>query len=155
MERYVLTEMNDENFARAVHQNYLLTGYNKDQYPGYCQWYYGKNIPRIIKGEGEMIFYLDGFIVTGLSVMKKTLEELKICTLLVNPDYREQGISPLLLEDSFDYLGTSKPVITIAEKNLDPFSKIIDAYGWEVTGTTNIYKSPEIIFNDKPKILRR
>lgn len=153
MQKFVLTEMNDENFAKAVCQIYLLTGYNKDQYPGYCQWYYGKNIPRILKGEGDIIFYLDGFIVAGLSVMKKTPDESKICTLLINPDYQKQGFSQPLLEETFDYLGTSKPVITIAENKLSVFSKIIDAYGWEVTGTTNIYKSPEIIFNDKPKIL--
>ena len=154
MEKYILSNMKDSNFSKASNEIYLLTDYNKFQYPGYYKWYYQKNIPRIIAGNGEAIFYLDGFQIVGLSMLKKTEDESKICTLLINEEYQKKGYSSLILEDSFKILGTDKPLITIPEKRLDEFSKIIQAYGWVASETTNSYYSPEVIFN-KPNVLNK
>ena len=146
--------MRDKNFSRAANEIYLLTDYNKLQYPEYYKWYYQTNIPRILDGEGEAIFYLDGFQIVGLSMLKRTADESKICTFLIDEEYRKKGYSKLILEDSYEFLGTEKPLITIPEKRLDEFSKIIEAYGWVPTETTDEYYSPEVIFND-PKVLKR
>lgn len=154
MEKYVLSTMRDKNFSRAVNEIYLLTDYNKLQYPEYYKWYYQTNIPRILDGEGEAIFYLDGFQIVGLSMLKRTDDEAKICTFFIDEEYRKRGYSSLLLEDSFGYLGTESPIITIPENRLDEFSKIIEAYGWVPTETTDKYYSPEVVFNS-PKVLSR
>ena len=154
MEKYVLSTMRDKNFSRAANEIYLLTDYNKLQYPEYYKWYYQTNIPRILDGEGEAIFYLDGFQIVGLSMLKKTDEEAKICTFFIDEEYRKRGYSSLLLEDSFGYLGTESPIITIPENRLDEFSKIIEAYGWVPTETTDKYYSPEVVFNSS-KVLSR
>ena len=154
MEKYVLSTMRDKNFSRAANEIYLLTDYNKLQYPEYYKWYYQTNIPRILDGEGEAIFYLDGFQIVGLSMLKRTADESKICTFLIDEEYRKKGYSKMILEDSYEFLGTEKPLITIPEKRLDEFSKIIEAYGWVPTETTDEYYSPEVIFND-PKVLKR
>lgn len=151
MEKYVLSTMRDKNFSRAANEIYLLTDYNKLQYPEYYKWYYQTNIPRILDGEGEAIFYLDGFQIIGLSMLKRTEDESKICTFLIDEEYRKKGYSKMILEDSYDYLGTEKPLITIPEKRLDEFSKIIEAYGWVPSETTDEYYSPEVIFNS-PKV---
>ena len=97
MEKFVLSKMRDKNFSKAVNELYLLTDYNKHQYPDYYQWYFRTNIPRIIEGSGEAIFYLDGFEIVGLSMLKRTTEEAKICTLLINEDYRKRGNSNIIL----------------------------------------------------------
>ena len=154
MEKYILSSMKNKNFSRAANEIYLLTDYNKLQYPEYFKWYYHTNIPRILDGEGEAIFYLDGFQIVGLSMLKRTEDESKICTFLIDEEYRKKGYSKMILEDSYDYLGTERPLITIPEKRLDEFSKIIEAYGWVPTETTDEYYSPEIVFND-PKVLKR
>ena len=154
MEKYILSGMKNKNFSRAANEIYLLTDYNKLQYPEYYKWYYQTNIPRILDGEGEAIFYLDGFQIVGLSMLKRTEDESKICTFLIDEEYRKKGYSKMILEDSYDYLGTERPLITIPEKRLDEFSKIIEAYGWVPTETTDEYYSPEIVFND-PKVLKR
>ena len=154
MEKYILSNMKDKNFAKAVLELYLLTDYNKLQYPNYYKWYYQKNIPRIIEGTGEAIFYLDGFQIVGLSILKKDEKESKICTFLVNEEYQKNGYSKILLEDSFKFLETDKPLITIPEKRLDEFSKIIVDYNWIVSSKTNEYYSPEVIFNDY-KVLKK
>lgn len=131
MEKFVLSEMKDKNFSKAVNEIYLLTDYNKLQYPDYYKWYYQKNLPRILDGHGEAIFYLDGFQVVGLAMLKRDSLESKICTLLIDEEYRKKGFSSLILEDSFKFLGTDKPLITIPQSRLDEFSKIINAYGWD------------------------
>lgn len=154
MEKYIISKMTNKNFSEAINRIYQLTDYNNLQYPEYCKWFYTKNIPRIFAGNGEMIFYLDGFQIVGLSILKKDEIEKKICTLLINEEYRKKGYSKLILEDSFDYLGTSKPLITIPEKRIEEFSNIIKAYDWIETSNTEEYLSKEIIFNER-KILTK
>ena len=146
MERYVLSQMSDKNFSKAVLAIYLQTTYNNDQYPEYLKWFYTVNLPRIFKEEGDIIFYLDGLEVVSLSTLKNS-DEKKICTLLVNEDYRKKGYSKQILEDSFEYLGTETPLITIPTKRLEEFDKIIDAYQWSESSRTDEYYSEEVIFN--------
>ena len=153
MEKYILSEMQDRNYAKAVNEIYLLTDYNKKQYPEYYKWYFGKTIPRVITGTGEILFYLDGFNVIGLTILKNTSDEKKLCTFMINEDYRKKGYSMLLLEDSFKILGTEKPLITIPKYRLDEFKKIIDVYGWQESYISGNYYSPEVVFNDKVKKL--
>ena len=153
MEKYILSQMSDKNFSKAVAAIYMQTAYNHDQYPGYLKWFYTVNLPRIFKGKGDIIFYLDGLEVVSLSTLKNS-DEKKICTLLINEDYRKKGYSKQILEDSFKYLVTETPLITIPTKRLDEFSKIIDAYHWKETDRTDEYYSEEVIFND-PKVLKK
>ena len=153
MEKYVLSKMSDKNFSKAVMAIYMQTAYNHSQYPGYLNWFYTVNLPRILAKKGEIIFYLDGLEVVSLATLKKT-DEKKICTLLVNEDYQKRGYSKQILEDSFDYLDTDKPLITIPTSRLDEFRGIISAYDWQETFRTNEYYSEEVIFNS-PKSLKK
>lgn len=146
MERYVLSQMSDKNFSKAVAAIYMQTAYNHEQYPEYLKWFYTVNLPRIFKGKGDIIFYLDGLEIVSLSTLKNT-DEKKICTLLVNEDYQKRGYSKQILEDSFEYLGTETPLITIPTKRLEEFDKIIDAYQWSESSRTDEYYSEEVIFN--------
>ena len=154
MEKFVLSEMTDKNFSKAVNEIYLLTDYNKSQYPEYYKWFFSKNIPRVINKTGEIIFYLDGFEIVGISVLKNDLEK-KLCTFMVNPEYRKKGYSKLLLEDSFEYLKTEKPIITIPEFRLDEFSSIINEYEWEKSSVINNYFSKEVEFNGEKKLVKK
>ena len=145
--------MKDENFSKAVNDIYLLTDHNKKQYPDYYKWFFSKNIPRVINGTGDIIFYLDETEIVGVSILKNENEK-KICTFMINPKYRKKGNSKILLEDSFEYLKTEKPVITIPEFRLDEFASIIKAYNWNETSTIDNYFSKEIEFNGPKKLVR-
>ena len=154
MEKYILSQMNRKNFSKATNEIYLLTDYNHSQYPEYLKWYYSKNIPRVLNGTGEIIFYLDGLTVAGLTILKKDSDEAKICTLMLSEEYRKKGYSKELLESSFEFLGTDKPLITIPSKRIEEFQGIISTYDWCESLKTDIYLSEEIIFN-APKQLKR
>lgn len=148
MEKYVLSKMSDKNFAKAVCMIFLQTSYNNLQYPEYRKWFYTVNLPRIIDGGGDVIFHSDGLEIVNLAVLKNT-DEKKICTLLVNEDYRKKGYGREILEDAFEYLGTEKPLITIPEKRLLEFSSFVEDYDWNNTGESDKYFSKELIFNGK------
>ena len=154
MEKYLLSSMENKNFSKAVNEIYLATDYNHYQYPDYYKWYYGKTIPRIFDQTGEIIFYLDGLTIAGLAILKKDLEESKICTLMMVEEYRKKGYSKALLESAFEYLGTTQPLITIPTKRLDEFSKIIQAYDWKESMWTDQYFSEEVIFNNPKKRIK-
>ena len=149
MEKYILSKMNSKNFSKAVNEIYLLTDYNHKQYQDYLKWYYSKSIPRVLNGTGEIVFYLDGLMIAGVAILKKDKIESKICTLMLNKNYRKKGYSKELLESSFKYLGTDKPLITIPSNRLDEFQSIINAYNWKESCKTDIYLSEEVVFNDK------
>ncbi len=154
MEKFVLSEMHNKNFSKAVNEIYLLTDYNKSQYPDYYKWYFSKSIPRVLNGTGDIIFYLDGLEIVGISILKNNTEK-KLCTFMINSEYRKKGYSKLLLEDSFEYLKTDKPVITIPEFRLDEFSSIINAYAWEKSSIIDNYFSKEIEFNGEKKLIKK
>lgn len=154
MEKYILSQMNRKNFSKATNEIYQLTDYNHKQYPEYLKWYYSKNIPRVLNGSGEIIFYLDGLTVAGLAILKKDIDEAKICTLMISEEYRKKGYSKELLESSFEFLGTDKPLITIPSNRIEEFQGIISTYDWYESLKTDIYLSEEIIFN-APKLLKR
>lgn len=147
MEKFYLSEMQRKNFSKATNEIYLATDYNHEQYPNYDKWYYTKTIPRVMTKHGEIVFYLDGFMLVGLAILKKEIEEKKICTFMILEEYRKKGYSKFLLEESFKYLQTDKPVITIPTKRLDEFSSIINAYDWQETAKTDEYNTEEIVFN--------
>lgn len=154
MEKFILSEMKDKNFSKAVNEIYLLTDYNKNQYPEYYKWFFSKNIPRVINGTGDIIFYLDGLEVAGISILKNDFEK-KLCTFMVHPEYRKKGQAKILLEDSFSYLKTEKPVITIPEFRLDEFSSIINAYDWKESSIIDNYFSKEIEFNGPKQLIKK
>lgn len=147
MEKFLLSKMERTNFSKAVNEIYLTTDYNHKQYQEYCKWFFQKSIPRIFTKTGEVIFFLDGLNIVGLSILKKDVNEKKICTLLISEDFQKKGYGKLLLESSFDFLGTSKPLITIPAYSVDKFSSFITAYDWSESLRTNEYLSEEIIFN--------
>ena len=67
--------------------------------------------------------------------------------MLVDEPYRNQKLGSQLLEKSFEYLNTDKPVITIPEANRKQFDYFIKKYGWKENEIIDDYYSPEIVFN--------
>lgn len=136
---------NRKEFSKVIADCYSITDWISKDYPEHCAHFYGKYVPGLFSGSREIIACrIDGKIV-AVAFLKKALEptalgpnghsemERKISTLFVDPKYRKNGIACELLRHSFDWLGTTKPLATIAEYKLDQFAGIIEKYGWEET----------------------
>ena len=126
---------NHRLFGKYAHAAYSVTDFICKDYPKHFEWYWTKQIPRVFNGTGEIIVCTIGSNVAGVAFLKKDAEECKICTLLVVEAYRGKHIATQLLERSFEYLGTTKPLITIADYKLSMFEHVIQKYGWELTQT--------------------
>lgn len=141
----------EEKFLKIADEIYLLTEQLDKNYPGYKNWFYNKQIKGCVDLNRNIIFVRnDESKIIGISSLKKTSEEKKICTLFILEPYRNRGIKNLLLKESFLYLETEKPLITISEENLNTFQKTIEEYNWELKETVeDIYKkgSREFCFN--------
>lgn len=146
---------NGENkkFAKLIAEGYMMTDWICKDYPLHCEHYFTKYVPGIYDGEREIIACYVGDKIAGIAVLKKDATERKVSTLCVKEEYRKLGIATKLLERSFTWLGTTKPLVTIADYKLNQFSGIIQKYGWEQTqvlenGFYNDH-SKEYVFNGK------
>ena len=85
-----------------------------------------------------------------MACLKKDNKERKICTLYVSDKCRGLGIGTSIIEESINWLGTTKPLITLADYKLEMFKPIIDKYDWELTEiVSGLYndRSKELCFN--------
>lgn len=139
-------------FIDLISKSYLITDFICEDYPNHFKWYWEKTVPDIFTGKREVISCIVDNNVVATSILKND-DEKKICTFLVLDEYRRRGIATKLFELSFDYLGTTKPLASIADYKLDMFHKIINKYNWEQTEVlpkgfyNNDYE--EIVFNGK------
>lgn len=148
-----LSEDKKEELIKIVDEIYQMTQPLNDIYPNYNTWFFNKQIKGCYTPDRNIIFARDKKCkIVGISSLKKDDKEKKICTLFVDDKYRRRGIGSLLLDESFKFLETTKPFITITEDKLYMFAKLIEKYDWQLTETAyDIYSKGvrEFCFNGK------
>lgn len=122
-------------------------------YPEFYNWYKNKVLPAMFSSNNREIILIlkDVNILLGFAILKKTATEKKICTLFVYPNYRNNGIGKQLFEESFNYLGTRLPLLTISSTNISTLIPFIKKYNFILTSKiSNKYKKRifEYIYND-------
>lgn len=123
----------NKQFAKLVADSYAITDWICDDYPLHCDHFFSKYVPGIFDGEREIIScYVNGKIA-ATAILKKDATERKISTIYVKDEYQKRGIATALLEKCFEWLGTTKPLITFADYKVPQFEGIIKKYGWKLT----------------------
>ena len=155
MRIYILSSFinNHKRFIELAQSAYSITEHLCKDYPKYFEWYWSKEIPRVFYGTGEIVICTINSIIVGVTFLKKDDVERKICTFFVHEDYHGKHISSKMLEYAFKYLGTTKPLITIADYKLPMFEPIIKKYNWKLNQTMRkgYYNnnSQELVYNGK------
>lgn len=148
---YLSKLLNAPSFKRLADELYDLTDWICDDYPYHFDHYYNKYLPGLKDGSREIIGCYIGKRPVGVIILKRTDEEDKICTLFVEDEYRGKGVASLLIKHGMRFLGTTTPVITIADYKVPQFEGIIKKYGWRHTETLEkgYYndRSTEWVFN--------
>lgn len=123
-----------------------------DTYPGHAQWFNDKFMPGLRNNDGRAYcFAVSGPRLTGVSLLKNTADEKKICCLFVSPDCRRMGVASKLMQDSIAMLRTQKPLITISNNNLEQLQPLINRFGFELSRTqAGAYRSDlvEYFYNE-------
>lgn len=108
-----------------------------NDYPGILEWYIKKVRYEIENKDNvrEIILAFVNQSIAGIAILKNDGVEKKICTIRIREKYRNKGIGTKLFEESFKWLGTRTPLITISETNKNAFNKIIKKYKFKETGS--------------------
>lgn len=155
MKIYTLSSLisNHQLFGKFAQAAYSVTDFICKDYPKYFEWYWTKEIPRVFNGTGEVIICIINKKVAGVAFLKKTATESKLCTFFVVENYRGKHVSTKMLKHAFKYLGTTKPLVSIADYKIPMFKSIIKKYNWELTQTIDkgYYNntSRELVYNGK------
>ena len=146
LKSYIGKISNDE-FMELATKIYEITDFICADYPKHKEWYFKKQLPRILTPNGEVLFVRENDEVIAMACLKKDDEEQKICTLYVSDECRGKKIGTTIIEESMRFLETTKPLITLADYKLPMFEPIIKKYDWELTEVV------EGLYNDKYKEL--
>lgn len=134
-------------------QMYQIIDTVATDYPFRKDWYYGKQIEGIPQNERDILFVRNPETfrqIVGLACLKRTEEEQKICHLYVSDQHRGKGIGSALMDRALTWLGTTEPLMTIAEDKLPQFLPFAQKYGWHIKARAQGYYQPqmtELCFN--------
>ncbi len=141
------------DFFHLATKIYKITDFICKDYPNHKNWYYTKQLPAIISDERNILFARspeNRNDIIAIACLKKDKDEQKICTLYVSDKFRGLGLGKAIIESSMEWLGTTKPLITLTDYKLKMFEPIIKKYDWElmevVSGLYND-RSKELCFN--------
>lgn len=93
-------------------------------YPAFRPWYLHKVMPGLQDGSRRVLAAAADDRVLGVAILKKSASELKLCTLWTDPA-APSGTSDCLLEASFDWLGTRRPVFSVPDDILPRMRRLI------------------------------
>ncbi len=123
-----------------------LTHTISDTYPEHAQWFNDKFMHGLRNANNRAYcFAVDGTRLAGISLLKNTTTEKKLCCLFVSPDYRRMGIATKLIQASMDLLGTPKPLMTVSNNNLNQLQPLIDRFGFELSRTQTGAYRPDLV----------
>lgn len=138
LRNYISTRSDDE-FKNLADSIYNITDFIRDYYPNHRNWFIKKQLPGVINGnERDILFVrdpenLDNII--GMTCIKNTKEEKKLCTLFVSPEFRGKGIGSSLMEEALRLLGTDRPLVTFPNHLKDTMNPFIVKYKWKLIET--------------------
>ena len=149
-----LNILDKNEFEKLATKIYMITDFICEDYPKHKEWYFTKQLPATIQSDERNIIFArnpDNYDeIISMACLKKDYDEQKICTLYVSDKCRGLGIGTSIIEESMKWLGTTKPLITLADYKLDMFKPIIEKYDWELTEiVSGLYndRSQELCFN--------
>jgi hypothetical protein len=133
---------------------YDMTDFISADYPKHKSWFYQKHLPGVLTPNSgrEIILASENGKMLGTAFTKNDKEEKKICTIFVDEIARGTGVTTGICEEVFKVLGTTRPLITIADYKIGMFNGIIKKYGWEQTRSVKgLYndRHEELFFNEK------
>lgn len=121
------------------------------QYPAFSVWYSKLFTDELqLNPEREIIICERDYELAGLTILKSTKEESKICTMYVAEKYRHNGLGRRLFELSLEWLHNSKSVITLDKSKEPEFAGLLKCFGFVLQEEKMGMYSPgktELIYN--------
>ena len=106
-----LTKLEQQMYYNCI---YLFLMEANIQHPEFSAWYSGLFTDDLrLKPEYEIVICEKEYEIAGVTILKLTKEEAKICTVYVTEQYRHNGLGRRLMELSIEWLENEKPVMML------------------------------------------
>lgn len=102
-------------------------------YPGFKEWLYFTFRPDFYRGLRSIILAVSEGELAGLSLLKRTTEENKICTFFVNPYFRENKVGTELMKWSLDHFNGNKTIISVSQEKEAELYPTLKNAGFEMS----------------------
>ena len=119
-------------------------------YPCFEYWFFKKVCPDIATGKRKILLKKSNDKVIAVAILKRYVEETKICTFRVAEDTKRNGVGTELMRESLDWLQSNHPIITVNEENAPEFERFLTKFDFNKTGILNDLYRPnkkEVIYN--------
>lgn len=119
-------------------------------YPDFSAWLTFKFRRNLASGERNIVIAHDGNQVHGVSLLKSTAEERKICTFYVDEAVRGQGTGRELMNQSLHWLDSDDAIITVSDERLETLQPLLAQTGFQQQAELNdVYRKQhsEFIFS--------
>jgi GNAT superfamily N-acetyltransferase len=119
-------------------------------YPDFRNWFFSKVCLDLAAGRRRILVKKSGEQVIAVAILKKCVEEKKICTFRVSKDAKSNGVGTELMLESLEWLQSSQPLVTVNEENAPEFERFLRKFHFQKTNMiTGLYrpKKKEIIYN--------
>ncbi|MCL3782743.1 GNAT family N-acetyltransferase [Prolixibacteraceae bacterium JC049] len=103
----------------------------EDEYPNFKEWYFKKVVQEIGFSRQLLLKYLKKELV-GVAILKQNQFESKICTFRVKDEFQGLGIGSKMIQESFGLLNTYNPNITVSERRIGEFNRILTTNGFQL-----------------------
>ena len=117
----------------------------KEYYPNYESWIENVVQSGLSNNTRKIRVLKNDNKIAGLSILKDTPDEKKICSLFIHPEYRGESWMYSIFTDSLMYLKTKKPVITIPSTIIKKYHGLIFSNQWKNTSKINNRYQPGIV----------
>ncbi len=106
-------------------------------YPGFKEWLYFTFRPEYFLGKRSILIATSEGSLAGMSLLKKTSDENKICTFFVNPFFRENKIGTEMMKRSLDHFKGDRTLISVSEERKEELYPTLSSAGFELSHSMN------------------
>lgn len=117
----------DSEWVRDLVSNFAV------YYPDIDRWFTSKVQPGLRSGSRKILVDAANGKLNALSILKKSESERKICTFWVAPTARGCGVGRRLLTSSIAWLECATPLLTVPEKEIEAFTRLLSNTGFQLT----------------------
>lgn len=116
-------------------------------YPNFEDWF-GKIFVEALREDTrrDIVLAVEGTQIAGVLILKDMDGEKKICTLVVLPAFRKQGIGNEFFEIAFEYLGTRKPPFSVSQDVVPSMAGFIRKFKFKLTNIDQAYNKTKAEF---------
>ncbi len=120
-------------------------------YPDIQAWFRLTVVPGLRSGSRTLLSVEREGRLVGVGIAKNEPDELKICTVRVDPSHFGRGIGIRIFDGLLRWLDYDNPHLTVSDTKLPAFARIFDYYGFSMTSRRKGLYLPnryELAFNE-------